>query len=209
MTSISRQSLLSAKYPIELPEPFNLNKEENWYIQAMEKLGYKSNTIQYTRGYEPDLSPLTKALCVIINDIDDIVHGQQQRRHGMLREIDLLGKKGKLQSLIKKLIINGFSVYITSDHGNTPCTGIGIMRGLGVEVETKSRRILVLKDFAKLNNIILENTIEYPGYYLDKKYKYLICKDGVSFDNKEDEVMTHGGISIDEVIVPFIYIRSA
>ncbi|WP_010252936.1 PglZ domain-containing protein [Treponema primitia] len=208
MTSISRQCLLSGKYPIKLSEPFNLSKEEKEFIQAMSELGYKQNTIQYSRGYNPEVSPLTKALCIIINDIDDIVHGQQQGRQGMLREIDLLGKKGKLQSLIKELFENGFSVYITSDHGNTPCTGIGAMRGLGIEVETKSKRMLVLKDFAKLNKTVQENTIEYPGYYLDKKYKYLICKDGISFDNIDDEVMTHGGISIDEVIVPFIKIRS-
>jgi len=39
-------------------------------------------------------------------------------------------------------------------------------------------------------------------------YKYYVCESGVSFDNKNEEVMTHGGISIDEVIVPFIKVKA-
>jgi len=96
-------------------------------------------------------------------------------------------------------------VYITADHGNTPCVGVGGFRS-GVETETKSKRMVVLKDFAQETELLRENTFLFPGYSLDKSYRYYICKRGVSFDNKGDEVMTHGGMSIDEVIVPFIKI---
>jgi hypothetical protein len=98
-------------------------------------------------------------------------------------------------------------VYLTADHGNTACRGIGVVR-TGVEVETKAKRMLILKDFADISSDISENTVEYPGYYLDKNYKYLICKTGVSFDSKNSDVMTHGGITLDEVIVPFIKIKA-
>ena len=50
--------------------------------------------------------------------------------------------------------------------------------------------------------------IEYPKYYLDKQFDYLICGIGGSFDAKGEEVMNHGGITIDEVIVPFIKIKA-
>ena len=36
----------------------------------------------------------------------------------------------------------------------------------------------------------------------------MICGVGESFDAKGDEVMSHGGITIDEVIVPFIKIKA-
>ncbi len=96
-------------------------------------------------------------------------------------------------------------MYITADHGNTPCVGIGKFRS-GIEVETKAKRMVALKNFAEETDTLRENTVLYPGTYLDKSYRYYICKRGVSFDNKGDEVMTHGGMSIDEVIVPFIKI---
>jgi hypothetical protein len=118
----------------------------------------------------------------------------------------MLGKSGKLQGLIKQLTVSGFSVYITADHGNTPCVGIGGAR-TGVEVETRSKRMVVFKDFAEIPAQILEYTTEYPAYYLDRNYRYLICKRGVSFDVRGSEVMTYGGMTIDEVIVPFIKIK--
>ena len=54
---------------------------------------------------------------------------------------------------------------------------------------------------------LLERTVRYPGFYLDKTYQYLICKGDNSFDINGENVMTHGGITIEEVIVPFIRIR--
>ena len=37
--------------------------------------------------------------------------------------------------------------------------------------------------------------------------RYFICKNGVSFDIKGKNVMTHGGMSLDEVVVPFIKVK--
>lgn len=120
-----------------------------------------------------------------------------------------MAKQGKLVKLVKRLIKKGFDVYITADHGNTPCTGTGKLMKTGVEVETKSRRMIVLRDFADKQGLIDKHSmIDYPKYYLNKDYDYLICGVGQSFDSKGDEVMSHGGISVDEVIVPFISIKA-
>jgi hypothetical protein len=208
MTAISRQSLLSGKYPRQLENPFSLSREEKEFYIAAAEHGYTKQQAAYVRGYDVQLSPFTKLLAVIINDVDDIVHGQQQGRPGMFNDITLLAKSGRLQSLIRSLYKAGFTVYLTSDHGNTLCRGIGARRNAGVEVETKAKRMLILKDFAHISDEVTENTVEYPAYYLDKNYKYLICKTGVSFDSKNSEVMTHGGITLDEVIVPFIKIKA-
>lgn len=206
-TAISRQSLLSGKYPRQLENPFSLSKEESGFYKAAAEHGYSRQQAAYIRGYNVQLSPLTKLLAVVINDIDDIVHGQQQGRPGMYNDITLFATSGRLQALIRYLHKAGFTVYLTADHGNTLCRGIGSMR-TGVEVETKAKRMLILKGFAEISNEVAENTVEYPAYYLDKNYRYFICKAGVSFDNKNNQVMTHGGITIDEVIVPFIKIKA-
>lgn len=122
--------------------------------------------------------------------------------------MNLLAKSGKIQSLIRQLSESNFSVYLTSDHGNTLCKGIGAFRNSGVEVETKAKRMMIFKDFASLGEEVLINTYDYPGYYMDKNYKYRVCKNGISFDVKNSQVMTHGGMSIDEVIVPFVKIKA-
>ena len=204
-TSISRQSLLSGKYPGELDKPFSVSNEEKEFFAAAELRGYALNQIMYSREHEPDISVFTKFIAIIINDIDEIVHGQKQGRAGMYNDMELLGKTGKLQNLVKQLYNEGYNVYITSDHGNTPCVGVGGFRS-GVEIETRSARMAVMKDFAEKNELLEQNTTKYPGYYLDKSYQYYTCNPGVSFDAKNKQVMTHGGISLDEVIIPFIKI---
>ncbi len=206
-TNISRQCLLTGKYPVQLEDPFTLSKEEKGFYEAAVEHGYSRQQALYARGYDFQLGPFTRLLVVIINDVDNIVHGQQQGHQGMYNDITLLANSGKLQSLIRTLHKAGFTVYLTADHGNTPCQGIGSMR-TGVEVETRAKRMLILKDFANISSEVFQNTTLYPGYYLDKNYKYLVCKTGVSFDSKNSDVMTHGGITLDEVIVPFIKIKA-
>ena len=208
LTSISRQSLFSGKLPVEIENPFNLSKEKNLFIEKCKEYGYKQENIKYYRGYDVELSYKDKCVGIVINDIDDLVHSQLQGYDGMYRDIKYLAKSNKLQKLITNLYIKGYDVYITADHGNTKSKGIGKVRGTGIEVETKSKRVFIYKSFASEEAARDEfNLIDYPGYYLPKENKYLICQEGESFGIMGEEIISHGGISIDEVIVPFITVK--
>lgn len=210
VTSVSRQCLLSNKFPIELESPWSQSKEKKEFTECALRMGYAEAQIGYERGYDADFGPAVSCAAIIINDVDDMVHGQLQGRTGMYNDISLLMKQGKLIGTVRRMLKAGFDVYISADHGNTPCTGMGKLMKSGVETETKSHRMVVLKDFADKDAILEKypGLIEYPKYYLDKQFDYLICGIGGSFDAKGEEVMNHGGITIDEVIVPFIKIKA-
>lgn len=208
-TSISRQCLLANKYPAQLISPWNQSKEKHEFIECAKNLGFNDSQISYCRGYEVELNQVVRCAAIIINDVDDLVHAQQQGRNGMYNDITLLAKQKKLVNLTRKILSEGYDVFITADHGNTPCTGLGKYMGAGLEIETKSRRMMVLKDFADKAKIVDKYAmIDYPKYYLSKEYDYLICESGTSLDSKNDEVMSHGGITIDEVVVPFITLKA-
>lgn len=208
ITAVSRQSLFSGRLPTELESPFNLSKEKKQFYEKCFENGYKENEVKYHRGYDVEIDRTDKCIGIVINDIDDLVHSQMQGKDGMYRDILYLSKSKKLQKLISSLYNNGFDIYIASDHGNTNSIGIGKIKGTGVEVETKCKRALICKEFIDDEKIRDEhNLIEYPGYYLPKQYKYFICEENQSFGNKGEEIMSHGGISIEEVIVPFIVIK--
>ena len=209
ITSLSRQSLISGKYPLQLLSPWSTSKEGKEFTDCAMSFGLRKDQVEYHIGYDADVGPMIRCGCVIINDIDDMVHGQQQGRSGMYRDVEYLSSTGKLATLVRSLLSKGFDVYISADHGNTPCVGQGKLMKLGVETETKSHRMLVLEQFADKEKMKEQyDMIEYPKYFLDKKYDYLICNIGKSFDAKGDKVMTHGGITVDEVIVPFIKIKA-
>ena len=207
VTSISRQCLLAGKYPQQLEEPFSLAKEESGFYASAQEHGYSRSQLYYGRGYDADPGLVTRFAAIIINDIDDMVHGQQQGRIGMYQDVRLWAKERKILDLIDRLLAKGFKVYLTADHGNTACVGIGSCKRSGVETATKSKRMIILKDFAQLQDDLAEQTFVYPGFYSDKHYQYRICNGRISFDSKNAEVMTHGGISLEEVIVPFVEVR--
>ena len=210
VTSISRQCLLSNKFPRELENPWSQSKEKKEFTECAKKLGFTEAQIGYGRGYDTEFGPAVKCGAIIINDMDDMVHGQLQGRLGMYNDIKVLADQHKLVDTVRRMLSRGYDVYISADHGNAPCIGLGKLMKSGVETETKSRRMLVLKDFADKEALKEKypNLIEYPGYYLDKQFDYLICGVGESMDEKGKEVMSHGGITIDEVIVPFIKIKA-
>lgn len=208
-TSVSRQCLLAGKYPSQLMEPWKQSKEKTEFVNCAKDLGYSDTQIGYERGYDAQFGSFVRCGAVIINDVDDIVHAQTQGRLGMFNDITVLANQKKLLEMTQRFLAVGYDVYITADHGNTTCTGLGKLMGTGVEVETKSRRMVALKDFADKAGLIEKHgLVEYPKYYLPKEYDYLICDVGDSFDAKGDDVITHGGITLDEVVVPFIKIKA-
>ncbi len=209
VTSVSRQCLLSNKFPVELLEPWKQSKEKSEFVACAKEMGFNENQISYQRGYNSEFASSVRCGAVIVNDIDDIVHGQKLGRAGMYHEIKILAEQAKLANMVKRFLATGFDVYISADHGNTTRKGMGKVLSTGVETETKSKCLLVLKDFADKEGIKeSKHLLEFPKYYLPKAYDYLICDVGESFDAKDEEVMSHGGISIDECIVPFIKIKA-
>ena len=209
VTSVSRQCLLSNKYPRELVNPWSQSKEKQEFTECAKSMGFSDTQISYQRGYEADFGSLVRCGAVILMDVDDMVHGQKQGRIGMFNDIGVMAKQKKLADMTRRFLNVGYDVYITADHGNTTRRGMGKLMTTGVETETKSRCMLVLKDFADKNGLKEKyGLLEFPKTYLPKEYDYLICDVGDSFDVKGEDVMSHGGISIDEGIVPFIKIKA-
>ncbi len=69
--------------------------------------------------------------------------------------------------------------------------------------------MMVLKNFADKEVFIQKyGMLEFPKTFLCKEYEYLVCGTGTSFDPQGELVMSHGGITLDEVIVPFIRIKT-
>ncbi|WP_195245438.1 PglZ domain-containing protein [Clostridium celatum] len=208
ITAISRQSLLAGKLPLELKNPFSLGLEKKQFIEKGKEAGYKESEIKYYRGYDINTERNDKLISIIINDIDDLVHNELQGKYGLYSGILHISKENKLVNLVKKLYKEGFSVYITSDHGHSISTAIGKQKGTGVEVETRCKRAIIYKGFVDKENVIRDyNLVDYPGFYMPKEYNYLICNQNEAFGIRGEEIISHGGMTIEEVIVPFIKIK--
>jgi len=51
--------------------------------------------------------------------------GYTSGRIGMYQDIKLLTEQNKLSNMVRRFLSDGFDVYISADHGNTACVGLG------------------------------------------------------------------------------------
>jgi hypothetical protein len=217
ITSVSRQSIFTGEIPFYFADTINTTRKEPsawqlfWEQQSISKLH-----ITYEKGlgqgtyHRENINALqrsnTKIAGIVIDTIDRFMHGAIQGHRGMIAEIDVWLKNGYLYQLIKDLIQAGFDIYLTSDHGNKESIGTGRINE-GVLAETRGERVRIYKNESLRNQAAINySSISWPNIGLSRDRYMLMARSGEAFINKGEQVVSHGGISIEEVIVPFIHI---
>ena len=106
------------------------------------------------------------------------------------------------------LLDNDFQIWLTSDHGNIECFGEGQPRE-GSTAEIRGERVRVYPTQELLVNVKANFpfTIEWNPIGLPKNYYPLIASEQNAFIKKDERIVGHGGITIEEVLVPFIKIE--
>ena len=102
---------------------------------------------------------------------------------------------------------NDNSIYITADHGNVCATGKGEPKeGVLVEQRGKRSRVYDNPTFVKRAAKAFPESIRWSDEYLTPKYPVLIADGLTAFAREGEKVVAHGGISVEEVLVPFIQV---
>jgi len=217
MTYISRQAIFSGQIPAYFADTlFSTDNDEKHWKRFWMNRGFREDSIYYIRNIkyfneagldEMTKSPNAKILGIVVNMIDDMLHGEQLLLTGMHQNIKLWLKEGGLERLLNDLSENGFEIYITSDHGNIMAIGQGnVKEGLGVD-KTGSRVRIYEKSKSYENVILSSKAFKWKGFGLPPEYNYIICDDNYAYGNNSEKLICHGGTSIEEVIVPFVHIR--
>lgn len=106
-----------------------------------------------------------------------------------------------------RLVSSGFDVWLTSDHGCTAAQGIGRPKE-GVLVEGRGTRIRFYSDPAFLARAQSEfpAALAWTPAGLPNALLTLFAPDGFAFANRGKQIITHGGLSLEEVVVPWVSI---
>lgn len=219
LTSVSRQAIFSGKLPRDFAKTIRTTNAEESEWQAAWLAGIsslKSSDIVYIRNYKGEnkayfssLISNAKVVGMVINAVDDLIHGSEVLgSKGLHIDIKTWLERGLLAKTISELYESGFNVFITTDHGNTYAKGIGVIRE-GVLAEDKGQRARVypndiLRDASKNNT---DNCMEWNSSILPEDYKPLLANYGKAFIDKKSTIMTHGGTSLEEVLIPFIEVK--
>lgn len=216
LTSVSRQSIFSGKPPLCFPSSINsTNSEEKLWKQFWEGYGISRPDIVYQRGLgDGDASRMldaaihpgkTRVAGLVVDKVDKIMHGMQLGAAGMQNQIRQWCEKGFLCALVGNLLDYGYEVWLTADHGNIECVGAG-RPSEGVIAETRGERVRVYPT-PELRLQVAEAcrfAHEWQPVGLPSDYFPLIAGGRDAFVNPGNSVVGHGGVAIEEVIVPLV-----
>ncbi len=216
LTSVSRQAIFSGKIPKYFPDSINTtSKEPKLWQQFWEDHNLTKMQIEYRKSLGKgdaisDLDELirvgkTKALGLVINTVDDIMHGMELGAAGMHNQVKQWAEQGYLESMVDGLLDRGFEVWLTSDHGNIECQGKG-RPSEGAIAETRGERVRIYPTKELRDRVGDQFSFSKPwnSAALPSEYFPLIAEQDSAFLREGDTVVGHGGTSIEEVIVPFI-----
>lgn len=219
LTSVSRQSIFAGKPPLYYHSSINTtNREGALWKQFWNEAGLSNSDIAYLRGLgngnpaeilEASLNPgQTKVVGLVVDMVDKIMHGMQQGAAGMHTQLKQWAQSGFLNSLLGYLLDHGYQVWLTSDHGNIECYGKG-RPSEGSIAEIRGERVRTYPTPELRTSVASSFTFarEWEPAGLPSDYFPLVIGGSEAFIREGEMVVGHGGISIEEVIVPLVKIE--
>jgi hypothetical protein len=191
--------------------------EPTLWARFWQENGLRKSEIVYQKGLkrteqlaelEDALSkPSTKVAGIVVDMIDELVHGAMLGKRGMAGQISAWCETGFVEKLFLLFAKHGYQIYLTADHGNVDAEGIGRL-SQGAISELKGERVRTYRNATLADSIPSEIhafRFDNPGLPADFLPLYA-CTRG-AFIPKGDQIVAHGGISVEELIVPFIKVN--
>lgn len=222
ITSVSRQALFAGEPPRDFPTSLHTTaKEETLWKQSWAGT-LPAPEVAYAKGLgdrhslrtldDTVLLPKTRVAGLVVNTVDDILHGAELGMKGVYGQVRLWCEQGVPGELLALLLARGYDVFLTSDHGNVEARGIGRPTPEGVMADQRSERARIYPTEALRTTIAKQfaDAISWPpSNGLPDNFWPLLAPDRGAFIAEHQHTVAHGGICIEEVIVPFIRIQGS
>jgi hypothetical protein len=216
LTSVSRQAIFSGLKPREFAETIeSTSAEPNQWSRFWQDQGLRANEVMYRKGIKrrdqltelaTDLSaPSIKVAGIVVDMVDEIVHGAMLGKRGIATQIEGWCESGFVDQLFSLLLDKGFHVYLTADHGNVEAVGQGRPnQGLAPEIRGERVRTYRSETLATESAVANSNTYRIDLAGLPANFMPLFAAGRTAFMQQGEPAVVHGGISIEELIVPFV-----
>jgi hypothetical protein len=224
ITSISRQAIFAGRPPIAFADSIGTTAKEamlwrGWWTENAKlpehEVGYVG---LHLRNEAPDGPAANlefagqigrRILGVVVEDIDHEMHGERLGEGTFHAAIRAWVGQGHLQGLLNALLDEGYRIYLTSDHGFNEVEAIGVSQA-GVPAD-KHGRFEVYTDELLLDQAVGKSTVggrlRWTGHGLPPGYLVYFSPLLGVLKPKGDRLLSHGGPTIEEVIVPWVTIE--
>lgn len=209
MTNVSRQAIFAGALPTAFARTIDRPTEEAHWRTFWRDEGLQDDEVFYRRTAGQDSAawqdpPATAVVCgVAVNAIDDLMHGVSVNGdHQFHAGVTTWLAGGFLERALEWAARVSAQVWVTADHGNLPCTGVGeSVPDEGVRVLGRGLRARVYATEPERDDSPLPGLRWTPPGFPISTGAPLFAP-GRSYFHKTGSVITHGGLSLDEVLVP-------
>ena len=216
-SSVSRQATFAGKAPLFFPGSIHTTeKEPTLWAQFWGDQGLTPQEVVYRKVLKDedlekvadDLShPKAKVVGLTVDKVDKIMHGMALGTSGMHNQVGQWARQPYVGALLDLLLERGFLVYLTSDHGNIEAEGCG-RPSEGAVADLRGERVRIYPDGALREGVHkrFPDAMAWDPVGLPEKYFPLLAPPRRAFVREGERIVSHGGISVEELIVPFIRI---
>ena len=222
LTTVSRQACFAGRLPRYFPDSIDsTGREPTAWKRFWGDEGLDAARVVYAKNLREssDLEavaelvsrPRVRVAGLVIDAVDRIMHGMRLGSAGMHNQVRQWTRGGVLASLLDTLFDRGFEVFLTSDHGNVETTGCGAPRE-GALADLPGRRVRIFSDPALRARVAkrFPGALAWPANGLPEDYLALLAPARRSFVRESERPVAHGGVTLEEVVVPFVAVeRSA
>ncbi len=218
LTAVSRQATFAGKPPIFFPTSIQTTEKESaLWTQFWVDQGLMPSEVLYIKGLgDGGLETVSEALShpkariagLVVDKVDKIMHGMEMGTAGMHNQVGQWAKQPYLNTLLDLLLDRGFRVYLTSDHGNVEAEGCG-SPSEGVVADLRGERVRIYSDVALRDKVKerFPGSLEWGTVGLPEDYLALLAPARQAFVQEKQRIVSHGGVSVEEIIVPLIQIE--
>jgi len=220
LTNYSRQAIFSGKLPNEFANTIKGLRENSFFVEFWKKsrdfeeddvlfahvVPDRGMLIKSSNEFVQALEEGTQILGLVFSFIDKRLHGPYDLDVGKRlfhQNIKSFLRESCLADIFRMLIEKEYHIYITSDHGNIVGTGNGItdVRGLA---EKQGKRCLIYdrKILAQEQQKITDCSL-FSSRFVPINNFILFANGPYFFGQIGSKEITHGGVSVEEMVVPF------
>ena len=151
--------------------------------------------------------PNVRVAGLVVDKVDRIMHGMTLGAAGMHNQVRQWASQGHFAALLGLLFAHGFRVYVTADHGNVEAVGCG-RPNEGAVADMRGERVRVYSDEGLRRSVAdrFSEAWSWPAEGLPAGYLPLLAPGRKAFVREGERVVAHGGVCIEELIVPFVQV---
>jgi hypothetical protein len=223
ITSVSRQAIFAGRPPQSFAASIGttLREPELWRAWWGDAQKLAPHDIGYARLHLRNAGDVGSAgdgrlagqlgrrvLAVVVEDVDHELHGERLGEGTLHAGLRAWAQAGHLSGLVDRLLDEGYAVFLTSDHGFAEVHTIGVSQA-GVLANPHGRFEVFSNDLLAEQSLAKGKPAgrwRWHGYGLPADYHVVFAPLDAALKPAGDRILTHGGPTIEEVVVPWVRI---